>query len=304
VNEPHVLVVEDDPFTADLLMETLAHEHFQCTCAADGAGAWARLADGEASWDVVLLDRGLPDLDGLEILRRRQELPESRQVPFVFQTSRSSTADIEEGLQAGAYYYLVKPFSADTLVAILTAAIRDHRHQARLRSQVQHASRAILHMRGAEFRFQGLEEAYDIAALLARCTPRPEKVVLGLSELMTNAIEHGNLGLGYADKSALLEAGTWGEEIAARLRRPAFASKWATLDFRREADGFHFRVRDQGPGFDWSRYLELSPERAFDLHGRGIAISAGTCFDRLTFHGTGSEVEAFVADGGPDDLPG
>jgi DNA-binding response OmpR family regulator len=300
MTSPRVLIVEDDPFTSDLLVEALALHDFQCTCVPDGARAWALLADEAFVCDGVLLDRGLPDLDGLEILRRRRELPEARQVPFVLQTSRSSTADIEEGLQAGAYYYLVKPFSSDTLVAILTAAVRDHRHQERLRGQLQHASKAMHLLRTGRFRFQSLEEAYDIAALVAKATPRPEHVVLGLSELMTNAVEHGNLGIGYAEKSALLEAGTWSEEIARRLQAPGGSERWATLAFRRTEAGFRFRIRDQGLGFDWRRYLELSPERAFDLHGRGIAISAGTCFDRLDFLGTGSEVEAFVAAGAPE----
>lgn len=294
MNTPHVLVVEDDPFTLELLRESLSTEDFACTCVMSGAEAWSHLRNDHLFYDVVLLDRGLPDLDGIEILSRMKELPKPRQVPVIMQTSRSSTADIEQGLQAGAYYYLVKPFSAETLVAILTAAIRDHQHQLRLWEQVHHASRSMAHMKTAEFQFQNLSEANDIAALMAKVAPDPEQLVLGLAELMINAVEHGNLGISYEEKSALIKRGEWFAEVQHRLALPSNAAKWATLRYDRDPNGFRFLISDEGQGFDWQKYLHMHPDRAFDLHGRGIAISAGICFNRLEYRGIGNVVEAFL----------
>jgi DNA-binding response OmpR family regulator len=294
MKSPHVLVVEDDPFTLELLRDALITEDFRCTCVMNGAEAWERLRRDTTLFDAVLLDRGLPDLDGIEILGRLKGLPKSRQVPVIVQTARSSTADIEQGLQAGAYYYLVKPFSAETLVAILTAAIRDHQHQVQLWEQVHHASRSMASLKRAEFQFQSLAEANDIAALMAKVAPDPEQVVLGLAELMINAVEHGNLGIQYEEKGALLMNGEWHNEIQRRLQHPAYAGKRATLKYERDPDGFRFLISDQGLGFDWQKYLTMHPDRAFDLHGRGIAISAGCCFSRLEYRGTGNEVEAFL----------
>lgn len=294
MNTPHVLVVEDDPFTLELLRESLSTEDFVCTCVMSGAEAWDHLKNDHLFYDVVLLDRGLPDLDGIEILGRMKDLPKPRQVPVIMQTSRSSTSDVEQGLQAGAYYYLVKPFSAQTLVAILTAAIRDHQHQLRLWEQVHHASRSMAHMRTAEFQFQSLGEANDIAALMAKVAPDPEQLVLGLAELMINAVEHGNLGIRYEEKGLLIKGGGWYAEVQRRLSLPEYSGRWATLHYDRTPEGFRFLISDEGQGFDWKKYLHMHPDRAFDLHGRGIAISAGCCFDRLEYQGMGNVVEAFL----------
>jgi len=55
-----------------------------------------------------------------------------------------------------------------------------------------------------------------------------------------------------------------------------------------------FVIRDQGAGFDWQGYLEMSPERAFDTHGRGIAMSRMISFDNLEYRGRGNEVKAVI----------
>jgi anti-sigma regulatory factor (Ser/Thr protein kinase) len=118
--------------------------------------------------------------------------------------------------------------------------------------------------------------------------------VLGLSELMINAVEHGNLGIGYAQKSALIDQGRLADEIRERLARPEFAGRRAELEVSRDENEVRFLIRDQGAGFDWQGYLEMSPDRAFDTHGRGIAMSRIISFDRLEYRGCGNEVLAAV----------
>jgi DNA-binding response OmpR family regulator len=287
-----VLVIEDDPFTQVFLQDTLEAEGYQCLCAADGQSAWNLISSRGRRIDAVLLDRGLPDMDGIEILKRIRELPRQFQVPVIVQTSLVASNVLDAGLLSAAYYYLVKPFSTETLTAILTAAIRDHQNQMDLWAQVNSASGALKNLDSAEFSFRSLEEINGIATLVAKATSDPERVVLGLAELMVNAVEHGNLGISYAEKSDFLSNGTWADEVKARLSAPEHASKLAVLKFRRLAGGTSFLVKDQGKGFDWSKYLTINPERMFDLHGRGIALSAASCFDRLEYHGVGNEVEA------------
>jgi anti-sigma regulatory factor (Ser/Thr protein kinase) len=159
---------------------------------------------------------------------------------------------------------------------------------------VTSASDALKNLDSAEFNFRSHEEVNGIATLVAKATSDPERVVLGLSELMFNAVEHGNLGISYAEKSEFLLHGTWADQVASRLADPEYASRRAVLRFERIPGGTSFLVRDQGKGFDWSKYLTINPERMFDLHGRGIAISAASCFDQLEYHGVGNEVEAVL----------
>jgi DNA-binding response OmpR family regulator len=289
-----ILIVEDEPINLEALAEVLGEEGYEVHSAINGANAWAKLTAEAGRFDVVLLDRLMPDMDGIEILRRMKDQPAMSQTPVIMQTSMSGDADVAEGLKAGAYYYLTKPFAAETLVAIVAAAVRDYRDYLDLQLEVSKATRTLGCLDAAEFSFRTTDEARDIATLLAQVSPDPGRIVLGLSELMLNAVEHGNLGITYAEKSALGGGEPLAEEIARRLANPDFAQRRATIEFRRTPAELRFIVRDRGSGFDWRRYLEMSPERAFDTHGRGIAMSRMISFDRLQYLGNGNEVEAVV----------
>ncbi len=289
-----VLVVEDEPLSLDLLEENLRFEGYDTTGVMTGSEAWELLSRDPEAFDVILLDRRMPDMDGIEILRRLMAQPATVRASVIMQTALAADTDIVEGLRAGAYYYLTKPFTAQALLAIVGAAARDRQGYRRLQMDVQRATRGLCCLQSARFRFRTPEQALDLAAVLAKTTPDPERTVGGLSELMINAIEHGNLGIGYEEKSRLLDQGRWREEVARRLDQPEHAGKLAELDFERADGEIRFHIRDRGPGFEWRRFLDLSPERAFHLHGRGIAMSRQLWFDRLEYLGAGNEVLAAV----------
>jgi two-component system OmpR family response regulator len=115
-----VLVVDDEATLADLLSMALRYEGWEVRTAADG-GAAVRAAR-EFRPDVVVLDIMLPDLDGLEVLRRmRAETPD---VPVLFLTARDAVEDRVAGLTAGGDDYVTKPFSLEELVARLRGLLR------------------------------------------------------------------------------------------------------------------------------------------------------------------------------------
>jgi len=144
------------------------------------------------------------------------------------------------------------------------------------------------------FRFRTLAEARRLASFLARACPQPGQTTLGLTELMINAVEHGNLGITYREKSALNESGSWKQEVERRLGLPEYADRFATVRLSRSGEDVAFTIADQGDGFDWHTYLEMSPERAFDSHGRGIAMSRMLSFASIEYSGSGSTVTALV----------
>jgi two-component system response regulator MprA len=114
-----VLVVEDDQEIADVLRRTLRGEGHEVRSAGDGAEA-LRLA-AEFIPDLVVLDLGLPKLDGVEVCRR---LRAESDVPILILTARTETGDRVEGLDSGADDYLVKPFERQELLARLRALLR------------------------------------------------------------------------------------------------------------------------------------------------------------------------------------
>ena len=117
---------------------------------------------------------------------------------------------------------------------------------------------------------------------------------MGLSELLINAIEHGNLGISYAHKNLLKREGSWEAEITRRLSLPEYSGKKATVHFQRRNGLITFTITDQGQGFDWKKYLDFDPERAFDPNGRGIAMAGKIAFSRIEYQGTGNQVIATV----------
>jgi len=116
---------------------------------------------------------------------------------------------------------------------------------------------------------------------------------------MVNAVEHGNLGITYEEKSALLEAGGWLAEVERRLTLPEHRGKRVDVRVLRCDDELRFTICDRGNGFEWSRYLDIDPRRAFDRHGRGILMARHVSFSSIEFRGTGSEVVASVRCGQP-----
>ena len=118
-----VLLVDDDDALRATLAEQLAlHEDFRTTSAGDGAGALECVSGGH--FDVILLDVGLPDMDGRDVCRliRRKGV----HTPIIMLTALESDADIILGLDSGANDYLAKPFRLGVLLARIRAQIRQH----------------------------------------------------------------------------------------------------------------------------------------------------------------------------------
>jgi two-component system, OmpR family, KDP operon response regulator KdpE len=114
-----VLVIDDEPRITKLVSIALSEEGFRVVTAATGEEALVRAE--EVRPDIVLLDIMLPDLDGIEVMRR---LRERRPVPVILLTAKGSTADKAKGLDLGADDYIAKPFHPDELVARVRAVIR------------------------------------------------------------------------------------------------------------------------------------------------------------------------------------
>jgi len=116
---PRVLIVEDDEAIADVLRRSLRQEGYEARTAGDGLEALE--AAEEFMPDLVVLDLGLPKLDGVEVCRR---LRAESDVPILILTARSDTEDRVAGLDAGADDYIPKPFERAELLARIRALLR------------------------------------------------------------------------------------------------------------------------------------------------------------------------------------
>jgi two-component system, OmpR family, KDP operon response regulator KdpE len=161
-----VLVVDDEPPIRRFLRTSLAAQGYDVTEAADGAGALDAMRRRPP--DVLILDLGLPDIDGLEIIRRLRG--GGTTTPIIVLSSRVDQAGKVEALDLGADDYVTKPFGVDELLARIRAALRH-----RLQQQGEHPMfrsgdlvvdlvRRVVTVRGAEVKLSPRE--YDLLRLL------------------------------------------------------------------------------------------------------------------------------------------
>ncbi|MBB5192790.1 DNA-binding response OmpR family regulator [Silvimonas terrae] len=291
--KPRLLIVDDEPFNLEILSEHLQDADYDVVTADDGEAAWDLLSRDHA-FDAILLDRMMPRMDGMALLARLKQQPELMQVPVIMQTAVGAAENVREGLTAGAYYYLIKPFQRDMLLAIVSAAVDFYREKRQLEQQLVAQAGNYGQLVSAEFEFCSLEEARQLTLVLSHACPEPQRVALGLSELLVNAVEHGNLGIRYGEKTRLLQLGRWQDEVEARLASPDYAGRRVRVNFSRTKETITIIITDEGNGFDWRPFLEFSPERAFDPHGRGISMARMLSFDQIEYRGNGNTVMAQV----------
>ena len=118
-NKPMILIVEDDAAVRNLMAVTLETRDYRYHLAENGAEALIEATTHQP--DVMLLDLGLPDMDGVEIIRKVRSWSG---MPIIVISARSEDSDKVEALDAGADDYLTKPFSVDEMLARLRVALR------------------------------------------------------------------------------------------------------------------------------------------------------------------------------------
>jgi CheY-like chemotaxis protein len=286
-----ILIVDDESLVRDLISKYLCDAGYDTVEVSDGVEAWSILQQPEHRFDSVVLDRNMPKMDGLELLKKIKAHPTLNTLPVIMQTASGKKHEVLEGLQAGCYYYLTKPFEKDLLVSIVKTAVFDHLAYRSLQDELKKQNQSLVMLDSGLFSYRNLSESRSLTALLAAACPEPDKVAMGLSELLINAIEHGNLGISYAEKSQLLAAQDWEKEIERRLTLPEYSAHKVIVEFKRSAEEITIAVTDQGKGFEWQQYLAMSPERASDSHGRGIAMANMLSFNNIEYQGKGNVVK-------------
>jgi CheY-like chemotaxis protein/anti-sigma regulatory factor (Ser/Thr protein kinase) len=284
-----LLVVDDEPFNLEIITEYFEGSGLEIDTAEDGEIAWSRLDSGRR-YAAVLLDRMMPVLDGMGLLLRMKSDGRFREIPVIMQTAAGNPDQVREGLAAGAYYYLVKPYERDSLLTIVRGALADASARNDLRRKLADHASALQLMGSGSFSFRTVDEAAILAAFIAQACPQPEAAALTLSELFVNAVEHGNLGISYEEKSQLRREERWDEEVACRLALDANRGKRVRVGLARGDDELSIRIIDEGNGFDWQRYLEFDPARAFDPNGRGIALARMSGAATIEYQGVGNTV--------------
>jgi len=188
----NILIVDDEPSIVDNITFALETEGFAAKSCATGRDALAELGTGR--YDLVVLDIGLPDINGLELAKRLRRLSA---VPIIFLTARSSEIDRVVGLELGADDYVTKPFSPRELSARVKAVLRrtaNHGTETPDR-QPRAALFRIDHERlQISYRNEALQLSRTEYRLLKLLVESPGRVY-SRDQLMNHAWEHADVSL-------------------------------------------------------------------------------------------------------------
>lgn len=292
-----ILLIDDDPINLEVLEEYLKlgvnadHNIIKCHNGLEGLEAMSKHA---GDIDAVLLDRMMPLMSGVEFMQEYNKQEKFRNIPVIMQTASDQREHMTEGFQLGIYHYLIKPLQPTVLNAIVHSAIELYTKQRKLLSDLNASQNLFRYIDNASFRIRTLEDVNVLSISLASLFPDPNKVVNGISEILVNAIEHGNLGITYDEKTQLNLESRWEEEIKRRLNESENKNKFVNITYYKTPEKLLLSIKDEGKGFNYSKYLSFDPSRGADNHGRGIAFANTLSFDSLEYIGAGNEVICMV----------
>lgn len=296
-DKPTVLAVDDDRHMLTFLEHVLTAQGYHVLVACDGEDALKALEASANRISAVIMDLHMPGLNGLEVVAHMKQREEMAYIPVVMATASDEPDIIREGIEAGVYYCLKKPLDQSLLNSVIEAAIREFDMTRMQQEAISGQRSAMALIETSRFFCSTLRDVEVLAQFLACAYPDPKRAIIGITELLINAVEHGNLGVSYQEKQQLVTAGTWRETIEARQAAPEHKDKRVDVVLQNKAEGIYLQVSDEGRGFEWWRYLEIDPSRATHPNGRGIALANKISFDRLQFTQDGSRVLAVVETG-------
>lgn len=292
--QPTILAVDDDRAAQIFLEHVLKEQGYQVLLASSGEDALKALQASSQHISAVVMDLHMPGLDGFEVIAQMKQHPEMAYIPVIMATASDRPELVKSAVETGVYYCLKKPLDQSLLNSVVEAAIREFditrmRHEA-----ITGQRNAMILMETSRFFCKTLKDVEALSQFLACAYPDPKRAIIGITELLINAVEHGNLGISYEEKQQLVKTGAWREAIDARQQMPEHVDKHVDIVLQRKPDGIFLQVSDEGKGFEWWRYLEIDPSRATHPNGRGIALANKISFDRLQFTQDGSRVLAVV----------
>jgi CheY-like chemotaxis protein/anti-sigma regulatory factor (Ser/Thr protein kinase) len=285
--KPKVLVVDDQEALRTLLSRLLEREGFDPVEAADGEQAIERYKSDLPL--VVVSDIMMPRMDGLALLTAIKKI--DRNATVILMTGQGNEDVLLKALQGGATNFFKKPFNVRDMIEEIRKVV-----EFRLEAARSTLFTPFLIEESKCFELPRADCPYfplinQITLQLPCLLPQEEilNLKIGIEEMITNALEHGNLGITSAEKNKAIEEGRLAELVAQRGRESDAAGRKVRVESRLTSSMFEITIRDQGKGFDWRSLPEVAPENLLAFNGRGIFLTK-IYFDEVRYNDAGNEV--------------
>lgn len=285
----NILVVDDSPIERHLAVSLLT-ENIQCTANQAVSGEEALLRIQLAPVDLLLTDLRMPDVDGLELLRRVKE--EHPLLPVVVMTGQGTEETAVAALQGGADGYITKRRLAADVVSVVRSVL-EAAERGRCRAQLFRQ----LTRQSIEFELENnlsqiaplWRMIVDSCSQLGIVTERDRvRMAVAIEEALMNAIVHGNLEV----SSALRErpGDEFEEMIRQRQQAEPYASRRVNLKTELTQESARITIKDSGPGFNVSGLPDpRDPQRIAISSGRGVLLMR-SFMDEVIYNKSGNRV--------------
>jgi anti-sigma regulatory factor (Ser/Thr protein kinase)/ActR/RegA family two-component response regulator len=287
---PTILVLESNDQESKFVLSALCSEGYTTVFKQHLQDILSELNQNDQYYQAVIVKHSLIQPQDYGLLNDVLALSNKQNKHFILTSCTDADAVTKNELFSGQNCHLIEPLNADLLLSALESNTSDQCENEPTPSSMD----PMTWLNFVQFKIKTIPEAQALTQFIAQLFPDPQRVELGLNELMINAIEHGNLGISHPEKSRLLNQGFWPEEISMRMLRPENISKHVEVYIHKCTEEITVKITDQGNGFEWRQFLEMSSDRVSDLHGRGIYIAKMLSFDSLEYLDEGRTAKATV----------
>jgi len=283
-----ILIVEDDYGSREFLYNLIRLEGFDVEMAVNGEEGIEKHSSYQP--DLIICDIQMPKMDGLEMLSQLRK--EKHDTFFIITTAFGSEDYAIEALRLGANNYLKKPIDKKSLIGLIKKyqSIIEHRLLTK-----KAEGKVIEKILKIVFSTHIDHVSTIVSQLLSEISvpftdSERTNIELGLDELITNSIEHGNLDISFEEKVSAADSNSLSELYKIKMNYEDFAQRKITVDFIQKDGYCEWIITDEGKGFDWKSIPDPTHgAQLMELNGRGIFIT-NFLFDQMEYLGKGNSV--------------
>jgi DNA-binding response OmpR family regulator len=282
-----ILIVDDEEILRNLIVKFMKKEGYEPIEASDGKSAIElyRITNPH----VVLSDVRMPGMDGITLLQKVKSI--DPQAIFILMTGYGDEETVLEALRAGATNFFKKPFNFKEVSDVIHSVIR---HKMMIDISPFYSESLVEETKQFEIVTENaniLPVINQIGIHLKNLFPESDIINLkiGIEEMITNAIEHGNLCISFDEKSEALSRGRLGKLIRERMKDKNNGEKKVYVRSHLSPSELKIVIIDEGKGFDWRTLPDPDDDNFLNYHGRGIFLTR-IFYDEVLFNEQGNQV--------------
>jgi DNA-binding response OmpR family regulator len=285
-----VLIVEDDYASSEMLRISLAKEGYSCRQASDGKEGLELFASYKP--DILISDIIMPGLDGMQLLKEIRAV--NKELVIIMLTGHGNEELALSALEHGANNYLKKPVILPELKTLLkrySNILESKKMAQELPKLIKERSLRLMLPTDTNI-LPSVVDYFQDKISLFYTAKQLFQIELGLSELLTNAVEHGNLSITNDEKNSALSSNKLDELYSQRMGCPEYSCRKVEVVFVQTEEYCSWSITDEGCGFNWRSLPNPTHGRHIgELHGRGVFLSKMQ-FDELVYSEKGNSVTA------------